>query len=306
MTTPSDNPAAEALPPLAAGTDAAHNRARAILLMVLAILCFTLMDATAKTLAGRVGVIPTVWVRYAGHMAIVLVLVLPRLRSVTQTNYPGLQVLRSLLLMAATGLYFTGVARIPLSDAAALMSTNPVLITLGAALFLGEALGIRRIAGIAVALIGALIILRPGSAVFSPSALYPLGAAACYSGYALLTRKVGAGEDVWTSLFYTGLVGTVVLSAVVPFYWQSPDATAWALMAALACVGIVGQIFLIRAFSLGEASMLAPYSYLGLIFATTWGLIFFGELPDRWTILGALVIAAAGLYVWYRETYRRG
>lgn len=286
--------------------DAARTRARAILLMVSAILCFTLMDAIAKSLAGRIGVVPTIWVRYAGHMAFVLILTLPRLATVAQTRHSGLQILRSLLLMAATGFFFTGVSRVPLSDAAALMSTNPVLITLGAALFLGEALGIRRVAGIAVALLGALIVLRPGSEVFSPAALYPLAAAACYSAYALLTRKVGANEDVWTSLFYTGLVGTLVLSAVVPFYWRQPDATAWALMCGLAVAGMVGQVFLIRAFSIGEASMLAPYSYLGLIFATLWGFLFYGEVPDRLTILGALVIAGAGLYVWHRETFRRG
>lgn len=280
-------------------------RNRAILLMIIAIFCFTLMDASAKALAPRIGVLPTVWARYAGQMALVLILVAPRLKTVARTSQPILQFLRSILLMSATAFFFTGISMIPLSDAAALMALNPVLITLGAALFLGEPLGVRRIGGIIVALIGALIIIRPGSSVFSLSALLPLAAAGCYSAYSLLTRRLGAAEDVWTSLFYTGLVGTVLLTLVVPFVWQTPDLIAWGLIGLITLFGTFGQLALIRAFSQGEASMLAPYSYTGLVFAALWGALFFAELPDAWTIFGALVIAGAGLYVWHRETFRR-
>jgi drug/metabolite transporter (DMT)-like permease len=284
---------------------AASTRNRAIILMIFAILSFSFMDASVKALAPRIGVLPALWARYSGQMLLVLILVAPRLRSIVRTRYPKLQFLRSVLLMMATAFFFTGLSLIPLTDAAALMAINPVLITLGAALFLGEALGPRRVVGIVAALIGALIVIRPGSAVFSPAALYPLLAAVCYSGYALLTRRVGADEDVWTSLFYTGLVGTVVLSLAVPFAWQTPDAASLALMGMLALFGTVGQMFLIRAFSQGEAAMLAPYSYSALIFAALLGVIFFAELPDTWTVAGALVIAGAGLYVWHRETYGR-
>lgn len=280
-------------------------RNRAILLMILAIFCFSLMDASVKALAPRIGVLPALWARYAGQMLVVLVLVAPRIASVARTRYPVLQVMRSILLMCATAFFFTGLSRIPIADAAALMSVNPVIITLGAALFLGEALGPRRITGIAVAMIGALVVIRPGSAVFSPDAFLPLAAACCYSAYALLTRRVGPDEDAWTSLFYTGLVGTVMLSLAVPTVWQTPDAIAMALMASVALFGTIGQMALIRAFSQGEAAMLAPYSYTGLIFAAVWGALFFAEWPDFWTICGALVIAGAGLYVWHRETYRR-
>lgn len=281
------------------------TRNRAILLMIAAIFCFTLMDACAKALVPRIGLLPTVWARYAGQMLLVLVLIAPRLHKVVRTRQPVLQFLRSILLMSATAFFFTGVSLIPLSDAAALMAVNPVLITLGAALFLGEPLGPRRIGGIIAALIGAMIIIRPGSAVFSLAALLPLAAAACYSTYSLLTRRLGPDEDVWTSLFYTGLVGTVLLTIAVPFFWHPPDPAALALIGLITLFGTFGQLALIRAFSQGEASMLAPYSYTGLLFAALWGAFFFAELPDFWTIFGALVIAGAGLYVWHRETYRR-
>lgn len=284
---------------------AVTTRNRAILLMITAIFCFTLMDAGVKALAPRIGVLPTLWARYTGQMLVVFLLVLPRLRRIARTRYPKLQFLRSLLLMASTGFMFLGISLIPLTDVTALMAVNPVLITLGAAIFLGEALGVRRITGILVALVGAMIVIRPGSDVFSPAALLPLCAAVTYSSYALITRRVGPDEDVWTSLFYTGLVGTVLLSLAVPFYWQPPDLTGWVLIACVSGFGMLGQLSLIRAFSMGEAAMLAPYSYTGLIFATLWGTLFFGEFPDLWTILGALVIAGAGLYVWHRETFGR-
>lgn len=282
---------------------AANPQNRAILLMISAIFFFTIMDATVKALAPAVGVLPALWARYAGQMLIVFLIILPRLTRVVRTKHPYLQILRSILLMSATGFFFTGLSLIPLTDAAALMSINPVMITMGAALFLGEKIGIRRVAGIAAAVIGAMIVIRPGTDVFTPAAFFPLAAAACYSGYALLTRRVGADEDVWTSLFYTGLVGMVILSAAVPFRWVTPDATGLGLMGLVALAGTIGQLALIRAFSQGEAAMLAPYSYVGLAFAALWGFVFFAEIPDFWTVIGSLVIATAGLYVWYRETF---
>ena len=278
---------------------------RAILMMIGTIVCFTLMDASVKALAPQVGVIPALWARYAGQMLIVFLLVMPRLKSVAQTEFPGLQLARSILLMCATGFFFWGLSLIRLSDAAALMAVNPVLITLGAALFLGEKLGFRRIAGICAAMVGAAIIIRPGSDIFSPAALLPLCAALSYSGYALLTRLVGHREDVWTSLFYTGFVGTIILSAAVPLAWQTPDAIGLVLMLLTAGFGTAGQLLLIRALSIGEASMLAPYAYVGLIFATLWGVLFFAEWPDIWTVVSGLVIAMAGIYVWHRETSKR-
>jgi len=144
--------------------------------------------------------------------------------------------------------------------------------------------------------------------VFSPFAAFPLLAAVCYAAYALATRFVGRGESVWTSLFYTALLGTVVLSLAVTQIWQTPSERAIRMMLALGVVAAIGQFLLIRAFMIAEASLVAPFSYVGLPFAALWGFLFFAELPDRFTVLGAAIIAAAGIYVWHRETReaRRG
>ncbi|MCD1624432.1 DMT family transporter [Seohaeicola saemankumensis] len=279
--------------------------ATAILLMIGAIFCFSVMDATAKALAPRIGTIPAVWARYAGQALVVLILVAPRLKTVARTNYPLLQLARSVFLMFGTVFFFFSVANIGLTEATAIMNINPVIITLGAALFLGEKIGPRRVVGIAAALIGALMIIRPGSDVFSPFAILPLVAAIAYSAYNITTRFVGRNEDPWTSLLYTALFGAVIMTIAVPFYWQPLDVTSALLMILIAAFGTLSQLLLIRALSIGEAGMLAPFAYTGLIFATVWGIAFFDEYPDTWTMTGAAVIVGAGVYVWYRETFVR-
>lgn len=280
-------------------------RAKAILLMIAAVTLFSVMDASAKALSTRTGPVPAIWARYLGQTLLVLALVAPRLHTVVRTAHPGIQLLRSVLLMCGTTLFFFSVASLDLAVATAIMNINPVLITLGAALFLGETIGLRRAIGIGVALIGALIIIRPGLGVFQPAALLPVGAAIAYSGYNLATRFVRK-DDSWTSLLYTAGFGTVVLSIAVPFFWVPPDATAIALMLAIAVAGTTSQICLIRALSLGEAGMLAPFAYVGLLSATVIGALLFDEWPDIWTLLGATLIVGAGIYVWARERRLKG
>ena len=272
-----------------------------VLLMIGAMFVFTLMDAVAKVLTQEIGVWPTLWVRYLGQAVLVFLIVLPRFGKIVKTSFPLLQLARSVFLMGATMCFFWGISNIGLAEATAIMDISPVLITLGAVLFLGERIGIRRVFGIIGALIGALIVIRPGSDVFSVYALFPLGAAICYSGYNIITRFVGAREDPWTSLFYTALFGALVFSAIVPFYWQPLSIVSLTLMIVLSCLATLAQWLLIKALSLGEASLLAPVGYIALIFATLWGYLLFGDLPDQWTVIGAMVIVASGVYVWYRE-----
>ncbi|MEO0380582.1 MAG: DMT family transporter [Pseudomonadota bacterium] len=263
------------------------------------------MDVAVKAVSPMTGTLPALWARYAGQMLIVVMLVAPRLTQVARSAYPKLQVARSILLMLATFFFFLALGQIGLAEATAVMAMNPLLITVGAALFLGEALGPRRIGAIAVALIGALIVIRPGTEVFQPAALLPLIAAFCFASYTLITRRLGPDEDVWTSLFYTGLVGAVILSAILPFHLPRLDLQSVALLCLVGAAGTAGQLMLIRALSLAQAGLLAPFNYTGLIFAVIWGLILFGEVPDALTLLGALVIAGAGIYVWHRETRAR-
>ena len=272
-----------------------------ILLMIGAVFCFASMDATAKYLMKEIGPAQTIWARYTVQAVIVTVLILPKINVYGRTNYPKLQFLRSVALMMATTLFFFAFSRLGLAEASAIFNISPVLITLGAFLFLREQIGPRRLIGIIVSLLGALIIIRPGTGVFTIYALLPLGAAIFYSTYSLATRFVGTDESPWTSLFYSAIFGAICYSIYIAFYWNPMSNNAILLTIIIGLFGTAGHICLIRALTLGEASLVAPFIYTNLLFTTTWGFVLFGNLPDFWTIVGALIIVAAGIYVWARD-----
>ncbi len=270
--------------------------------MILAILLFTAMDAAAKGLIARYPAPQVVWVRFAGQLVIVALLLGPRLGAALRTRFPVLHFWRSAFQFGATCFFFLALPHIGLAEATAITDINPVLITLGAALFLGERLGPRRIAGVAAALVGALIVIRPGAGVFSWWAVLPMCCALSYAGSALLTRRIGAQEPVWGSMIYAALFGTILAGAALPFVWQPIAAADLWRFALVGCLGTGAQLCIIRSFSITEAGIVAPFAYLGIVFAAFWGVVLFDQWPDRWTVIGALVIVGAGLYVWHRET----
>lgn len=276
--------------------------ATGILLMLVAVFSFTILDAAAKSLVERYHVAQVVWARIGLQFLFVILILRGRTVALSRTAYPGLQVARAVTQVAAGAFFFAALQFVGLAEATALADLNPILITLGAALFLGERLGPHRIAGVLLAMAGALLIIRPGSDVFTPAALLPLGCAAAYAANALLTRAVGAREDVWTAMLWTSAIGTALTSVALPFVWSPVAANdLWMFLLTGVC-GTFSQLCLIRAFSLAEASAIAPFSYAGILFATVWGVLFYSEVPDTPTLLGAVVIVAAGLYVWHRET----
>ncbi|GAB5445716.1 DMT family transporter [Gymnodinialimonas sp.] len=276
--------------------------AQGILLMLSAILLFSAMDAVAKILTTRFDVMQVVWARYAGQMLVVALILAPRLRALIRTRHLGLQLLRSAFLFTATWCFFTSLSFMEIASATAVMNIHPVLLTLGAALVLRERLGPRRILGIALALTGALIIIRPGGDVMSWASLLPLAAGFCYASYALTTRFLGRDEPILTSFLYTALIGTLAASTLVVPVWQPPAATDWGIFLGLGIVGAAGQFLLIRSLTTAEAGAVAPFGYVGILYSTIWGLILFAEVPDATTFLGALVIVGAGVYVWHLET----
>lgn len=276
--------------------------AQGILLMLAAVVVFTAMDAVAKALVARYDTIQVVWARYAFQIVAVALWQARSLRRIARTSHPWLHVFRSACQFGATALFFASLRYVHLATATAIADLSPLIIALGAALFLGEKIGPRRAAGIAAAFIGALIIIRPGSEVFTPASLLPLAAAFCMAGYVLISRRLGQSEPLGTALLFSTTIGTLVTTAALPTVWH-PIATAdLPLFVAVGLLAIAGQACTLRALTLAEASVVAPFTQTDLLFAATWGLIFFAEVPDNWTILGALVIASAGLYVWHRET----
>ena len=277
------------------------TKTKPIFLMIGAIFCFASMDAVAKYLMQEIGPVQTVWARFTVQAVLVTILIIPNINIYGKTRYPKLQFFRSVALMMATTLFFFSFSRLGLAEATALFNISPVLITLGAFLFLKEKIGPKRIIGIGVSLIGALIIIRPGSGVFTTYALFPIGGAICYTAYNLATRFVGLDESPWTSLLYTALCGATCYSIYIAFHWTPMSTNAIILTIIIGLIGTGGHLLLIKALILGEASLIAPFGYTSLLFSTMWGIILFNNFPDFWTISGAILIVGAGVYVWARE-----
>ena len=272
---------------------------RGIFLMVAAVGVFVLMDTTAKYLSRWYPVPAIVWARFAANLAILLAFLAARgeLRRL-RTARPGIQLARGLLLAGATLLYFTSLSVLPLAEAAAIAFVMPLFVAALAVPLLGERLDGARLAAILVGLLGALLIVRPGSGVFTLYALLPMAMASCNALYQILTRKVAGLEHPLTSLAWGAIVGAVLMSVVAPFVWQAPQQPShWALFGIIGLLASVGHYLLIRAFDYASATLLAPFSYSGLIWAMLLGLAVFGDFPDAWSLGGMAVIVASGLFL---------
>jgi drug/metabolite transporter (DMT)-like permease len=277
-----------------------------ILLTVLSIFLFSMMDVGAKYLAERHAPLQVVWARYVSQCFWAFLLLAPSVPRLMRTDRLGLPVLRSIFMFGATFCFFTAVAMMPLAEAIAIFEIAPLIITGLAFVVLKEPVGPRRLTGVIIGFVGAMIIIRPGGDLFSWASLLPMGAAFCYASYAIATRFLARSESHWTSFLYTGLFGAVAASLLVPFHWTTPTMQDAVFMSVFGVLGGAGHLCLIMALQRASASVVAPFSYVGLVFGTIWGYLVFSELPDDWTVAGAAVIVGAGLYVWWRERVRRG
>jgi drug/metabolite transporter (DMT)-like permease len=276
---------------------------RGILLMVAAVGVFVTMDTIAKYLTRWYPVPLIVWARYVSNLAILLAFLAARgdLRLLRSAR-PGLQFARGLLLALATLLFFTSLSVLPLADANAIGFVMPLFVAALAVPMLGERLEMARLLAILAGLVGALIIVRPGSELFTPYALLPLGMAVCNALYQILTRKVAGLEPPLTSLVWGAIVGAVLLSAIAPFVWVTPQvASHGALIVVIGVLASVGHFLLIRAYDYANATLLAPYTYTALIWAMLSGWLVFGDLPDGGSLVGMGIIVLSGLYLANRQ-----
>ena len=274
---------------------------RGIVLFLVTLFLFSTMDMVAKHLTERYEPFMVVWARYTSQTFWTLLILSPHLRSLFRTRQLGLQILRSVFLFSATILFFTALKFLLLAEAIAIFEIAPLAITVMSVLFLKETVGHRRWIAVIVGFIGAMIIIRPGTALFDPAALLPIGAAICFAAYSISTRFLGSTEHPATSFLYTTLFGTIAASIFVGGFWTPPLMPDIPVLLGMGILGGLGHYCLIVALTLVPASRLAPFTYFGLLFGTVWGYLVFAEFPDRPTIIGAFVIIGAGLYVWRRE-----
>lgn len=275
---------------------------RAVLALLCALGCLILLDASGKWLVGRgVPVAATTWSRYAGHLLAVLAIVLPTLGpSALRTARPGRQAMRGALMVAITLLYFAALRTMPLAQATAVFFTTPVLVTVFAAVFLGERPGWGTWAAVATGFAGVLVVVRPGAELPLAGVLLVLAAAAGNAAYQTLTRAQAQADSPIVQVLWSGLVGAAIMTATAPLWWRAstwPEGGLapidWAVFAAIGPLGAAGHLLLARAFGLAQASRLAPWGYTQMLLSIALGWAVFGDVPDAVALAGMAMIAAS-------------
>jgi len=261
------------------------------------VLLFAMLETIAKSLSQTYPVPLIVWFRYVTHFFLMLLLLGPRYGSrLIKTDNPKAQIIRALLLMGSTLLYFTALSGLPLATAKSISFVSPLLVTIFALWFLKEHVPLGRWIAVVVGLLGVLLVISP-SGKFDWYFGLPLMAAVCYSLYQIMTRRFSTTEHPVTTLFYTGFVGSIVISLVVPMFWVAPQIRDLPLFLFLGFAGAFGHFMLIKAMELEDASFLSPLTYVQLIWVTLLGYFAFDHLPTNVGFVGMAIIVGAGLYV---------
>ncbi len=271
--------------------------------MCLGVAVFPFMNAAVKLLAAHYPVMQIVWARFTGHLIVMLVVFLPHYgRRLFATRRPDIQIGRSLLMLVSNLVFVMAIGRVPLATASAIGFTSPLIVTALSVPLLREHVGVRRWSAVLVGFAGALLIIRPGSGLQDPAVLLLLVSAASYALYQIATRWIAAYDSAATGIVFSALLGSLAMSAVLPFVFVMPQSLFdLALFASLGLIGGGGHYLIIRAFQHAPAAVLAPLGYVELIGTTILGYLIFGNFPDAWTWVGAAVIIASGLYIALRE-----
>jgi drug/metabolite transporter (DMT)-like permease len=274
------------------------------------IICSTMFlgssDAIAKYLSRSLPAVEIAWIRFLVFVLILLPLILaPSSGNALRSARPLLQVFRALGLLCSSIFFIVALRFLPIAEATATGFISPLLVTGLSILFLAEKVGLRRWIATIVGLAGVLIIVRPGTAAFNPAAIFPILSALGWATALVLTRKISGADRTVTTMAYSAIVGFLVLSVFVPFSWVTP---AWPQILLGVGIGVsstFGHWIVVLAYRYADASVLAPVTYVQLIWVALLGFFVFGEIPDAWTFSGAGVIISSGLYTAHRERVRR-
>jgi drug/metabolite transporter (DMT)-like permease len=281
------------------------QNSRGMAWMIVATMLFVALDTTGKYLTQLYPVQQVIWARFTFHFIFALTLALALRDVPLRSKRPALQITRSLLMLAANGLFLFAVRSMPLVEVTSILFVGPLIVTALSVPLLGEHVGARRWTAVLVGFAGAMIIIQPGSDALTSVAVLPLLGAFSFALYQVATRVLNHVDAPLTTLVYTAVGGTVISSIAVPWYWSAPDALGWGLFATVGVLGALGQLALIKAIRAAPLPVVAPFNYLTLVWATIAGFLVFGDLPGPSTLVGAIVIVGSGLYVVHREQVRK-
>lgn len=274
----------------------------AIALMVLAMCLMASMDATSKWLVEDLAIPQILLVRFGIFLIVALALAGRRgFARTIRSERPGLQIVRSIVMLAEITVFIWAFSLLPLADVHAIAAISPLMATALAVPLLREKVGWHRWGAVVIGFIGVLIIVRPGSGVMGWAALVPLLAAFLWALLQVLIRKVGLEDSVETTALYSATIAVVVMALFAPFTWQAPTLEQWGLLVLTGSLGSAGLLVLFKALQLGAASALQPFSYSMVLWATVLGFLIWGHFPDAWTLTGVAIVVAGGLYAFSRE-----
>ena len=263
-------------------------------------------DVTAKYLSATQSSIEIAWIRFLVFALIMVPAMVPGSPVYSlRTTQRSLQLLRGAALLASSLFFISGLRFLPIAEASATGFVSPLFVTALSIFFLGERVGLRRWLATVVGLIGVLIILRPGTSAFHPAAFFPLVSALGWAATMIMTRMMSGKEHASTVMTYSSIAGVCILTVLVPFVWVAPTWHDIFFGVLIGVASTAGQWIVVLAFRYADASVLAPFSYTQLLWVSILGFVVFGEIPDIWTVTGAIFIVASGLYTAHRERVRR-
>ena len=275
---------------------------KAIILNASAWMIVPVMDAFAKHLSSSMDVLQITWARYFFTVVFTLSLMLLFYRkTLVWSKEPTLQLIRGLIFVFSTYLFFYAISEISLPKALTLAFVAPICVTALSPFFLNEKVGLKRWTAVSMGFIGTLIVIRPGFIEFNLATFAALGNGICYGFYLIITRKLSTSDNSLLTLLFSGVVGTIIISLFMPSVWVNPSVNQWIMMALIGFIASIAHLFIILSLKYADASKLAPLGYTEIITNIIISYYFFYELPDNWTYLGLFIIVLSGLYIYHRE-----
>ena len=279
--------------------NAGQRTGAAIALMVGAMWIVPFMDVFAKHLGGGgYSVLQLAWARFTFYILLLApVMVWIHGVNVLRVRDPGLQLLRSALMLVANVLYFASLQYMPIPQTLALSFVGPIVATALSPVLLAERVGPARWCAVSMGFAGVLVIIRPGFAAFEWTSLLPLEAGVCFALYILMSRHLAASAPAVVNLFYSGLLATVTLSLAAPWFWTTPSPVHLGEMVLIGIIAGVSSGLALKAFELAPVSLLAPFIYTEMVMSCVVGYVFFRDFPDAFAWLGIAIIVGSGVHI---------
>ena len=277
---------------------------RGVLWMLLGMSCIGILDGAAKYLGVRLNGIEVAGGYFFATFVCIAAYALATRTSRTRplrSRRPWLQVGRAACLVASLSCLFVSLTYLPLAEATAINFTGPLFIVALSGPLLGERIGPGRWLAVAAGMAGALIVVRPGAAVFHWASVLPLVGAFFFALFNIVTRLLRSADSTLTTLLHTFGIGSALISLALPVVWVAPTAAECLIFAASGVLGFAAHFSIVRSLELADASRVAPLNYVRLVWAIGIGFVVFGNVPGAATLAGGAIIVASGLYVVLRE-----